>query len=967
MFAVAGRCLVRTSLGVALAASLSTTPVALANDADESEVQFRLGAGAYQAGRFEEALAHFLASNRLAPNRKVMRNVGTAYERLGRFPEAYRWYNGALDGETDAASRDVTQSALDRIADKVAVLDITTDPPGASVFVGRVELGSLGTTPVKLALPAGDYTVIVQQTGYLDAQASVVSIKLGERRPVALTTPLIVGTIRAVASEGTEVRLGHAGAPLACTAPCEIEAPPGTATVVFSRPGFRTVVQQAEVAADATIEVNANLLPITGSMVVTTDVPGALVEVDGRAVGYTPTVARDVPVGERKVRITAPGYAPVQRVVDVADGVEVDLRDVEFEVSQVVTAASRASEDISDAPGSVTLISQAELRAFRYSTVAEALRGTRGMATSYDSVYSVVAVRGLGQANDFGNRLLTLQDGAVLNDNVLVQSFAGYDGRSDLGDLERIEVVRGPGSVLYGTGAVSGVVNLVTHATESAPGGHVQVGTADGNVARARAQFKVGDRDMGAWASVSGAQSQGREQAVPTVGPAGNPRGSVDVQGFDAFQAWTINGRAWKDDLTVQWFGHNREISIPTGAYGSALNDSDNRWTDRRWMAELRYEPDISDTVRLETRAYVNNYHFDAITIYGSGEDASLTDERYDGSWGGVEARVISEFSDKVHLWIGGEGQHSWLVRLDGEEVFTDESVPYMDELAPYSIGAGYAILKLRPSERVHLEAAMRADVWSTFGVSLNPRAVAVVRPSDNDVIKVIAGRAFRAPSAYERVFNDGGFAQVRSDFDGTVLTPESVWSGEVELTHKAGERWALVGALWGTQADRLIESVPTSDEVGAPVAYKNIASPIRAYGAEVEVRRQLYRGMLYSANVGVQDARGEGGERSPNVPNVLVGTKLVTPIIPQIATLAARLSSEAPRRIRTQTQETTEWAWLADVVLSGQPGSKGVEYAIGVYNLFDWRYAQPVGDIFQAPVMPQQGRTVRADVGWRF
>ncbi|MGH7281861.1 MAG: hypothetical protein ACRELY_10085, partial [Polyangiaceae bacterium] len=73
---------------------------AFADDlADEAELQFQLGADRYKAGDFRGALEHFLASNRLVPNRNVIFNIARAYEQLHEMPNSYRYYTTALDEE----------------------------------------------------------------------------------------------------------------------------------------------------------------------------------------------------------------------------------------------------------------------------------------------------------------------------------------------------------------------------------------------------------------------------------------------------------------------------------------------------------------------------------------------------------------------------------------------------------------------------------------------------------------------------------------------------------------------------------------------------------------------------------------------------------------------------------------------------------------------------------------------------
>src|SRR5713226_1465693 len=115
-----------------------------------------------------------------------------------------------------------------------------------------------------------------------------------------------------------------------------------------------------------------------------------------------------------------------------------------------------------DEPSTVTFVGSDEMRGMRSATVAEALRGVRGVYVTDDRSYAAVGFRGLGRLGNYGNRVLVLLDGQPTNDNWIGSSYVGNDARTDLEDIERIEVVRGPGSVLYGTNAFSGVINLVT-------------------------------------------------------------------------------------------------------------------------------------------------------------------------------------------------------------------------------------------------------------------------------------------------------------------------------------------------------------------------------------------------------------------------------------------------------------------------------------------------------------------------
>ncbi|HEU0036254.1 MAG TPA: hypothetical protein VFQ53_36830 [Kofleriaceae bacterium] len=125
--------------------------------ADEADLQFSIGAEAYTKGDFRLALQHFLASNRLVPNRNVMFNIARAYEQLGRFADAYRYYVDASRGDGDGRLKGDVTAALARIAPKVAVIEVETSPPGGTVYLDRKDLGSVGSSPAQLGLKGGTY------------------------------------------------------------------------------------------------------------------------------------------------------------------------------------------------------------------------------------------------------------------------------------------------------------------------------------------------------------------------------------------------------------------------------------------------------------------------------------------------------------------------------------------------------------------------------------------------------------------------------------------------------------------------------------------------------------------------------------------------------------------------------------------------------------------------------------------
>jgi len=966
---------------VGLAALTRPTPTRADGLADEAELNFQIGADFYRAGDFRQALQHFMLSNRLVPNRNVVFNIARTFERLQRFADAYRWYTDARAGETDATIVADIDSALSSIAPRVALISVETEPVGATLYVDRRDLGSVAVAPRRLALAEGTYRILASLEGHVDATSEPIVARVGASVQVRLVLRPIVGTVRVDADGPTTVHVDDERAEAACTAPCSLSLRPGVHLLFFRRPGFRLAPRQLNVRANETLVVRASANAVTGSIVVAADERDALVEVDGEAVGFTPVVVPAVAVGRRRVRVTLRGYEPVERTIEVREGVQADLRGLELVPVREVTTASRLPETLEDAPSSLSVITAQELEAFRYPTIAEALRGTRGMSLTSDSTYNSVSVRGLGQPNDYGNRLLILQDGAVLNDNILYQSYTGYDGRVDLGDVERIEIVRGPGSVLYGTGAVSGVVNLITRSRDEPTSGWLGISTYQDSVARARGGFSLDlGGDAGVWTSFSVARSGGRELSIPGLGTTASA---------DTFEAATLNGRAWWKSLTLQWFLTHRDQRIPTGAFGTRFDDTRTRWKDTRGLLELRFEPRISRRARLFTRVFANNYQFNGVYAYegATPSETQLNTEQYRGTWLGAEARVVLEPIDPLRITVGGEVQASPQATLSGfESPRPTIDAYYLNASAPFQVYAGYALAEWRPTRAVRLSAGARIDGWSTFGVSVNPRLALVLKPTRFDVIKLMAGRAFRAPSAYEREYTDGGLSQIATSAVGQTLRPESVWSGELEYQRRFSRDWVGLASAHFQYASSFIETFEApADCVGGPcdpdpadgitpVYYANGSSEFYTVGGDLELRREFRGGFLLSANYGYLEARyaqappgGSTSTRVPNAPRHFGSARAIVPITALAGQLATRLSVEAPRRLGLVDASETGWALVADLVLSGRIREYGVRWALGVYNLFDWRYDAPVTDTFANPRMPQQGRSFMASLDVSF
>jgi len=965
-----------------LGATLVAREVRADDVADEADFQFQLGAERYDQQDYKGALEHFLASNRLVPNRNVLFNIARTYEQLKRAPDAYRYYLLAAENETNPAGKKRAEDALARITPSVAILKVETDPPGATVYLDRKDLGPRGETPRTLGLAPGRRKVIVEKAGYEPLESEVVQLEIGKEVKLDLKLKLIFGTARLEGETGAQVKVDDENGPFACTVPCSLDVAPGHHTFFLFKEGYQTTEIQSDIAPNQVTQVRAKLASQTGALVVSSDVRDALITVDGQAVGFTPAVL-NVTVGRHTVAISQQGYRPYAQEIFVTTRHETKV-DAQLSFVEEVSAASRITESVEDAPASVSVISAQELRAMGYPTIAEAIRGVRGIYLSDDRSYVTVGVRGFSRPGDYGNRVLVLLDGQPMNDNYIWSSYVGTDGRVDIDDIERIEVVRGPGSVLYGSSAFFGVINLVTRSRTEPTHAEASLSTFDYGIGRARATGVVRfSPESGFWSTVSGLNGAGRDfffreyKSDPrdpnaTIGADGQPTDGF-TRGNDRQWAGMLTGRFWYKSFTLQWFMNSRRKHLPTGEYDTVFGSSRNRFVDTRGMLEARFEPRVSSTVQLLSRAHANMYDFDGHSVYRPEEEGPSRDT-YRGRWGGFEQRVVYTPSDALRLTVGGEVIRHFTTGQSGANdagayLLDDNGRPGRND--PFTVGAAYANADVAATKRVKIAAGARLDYYSNlqkfeFLPAFNPRLAVILKPYDRGNLKIMGAKAFRAPSVYELHFS------APFQTPPTRLDPEQIYSAEIEHTHRFSQ------TVSGTLAayTNLVENLVVLNEISPGVVqYSNSPANVIVNGGEAEVRREWRQGWMIAAQYSYQNARYTGGSGLRDVPNTvahLASARGAAPILGRTLMAMTRFTIEGPRPDRNENpgdapQDRTTPAFVWDLVLSGEIDRMGIRYNLGAYNVMDQTYTVVPSGEFRQRTIVQNGRTFLATVAVSF
>ena len=164
------------------------------------------------------------------------------------------------------------------------------------------------------------------------------------------------------------------------------------------------------------------------------------------------------------VWILVPTLGLAQSDLSALDGLDglAGQESIYYEELPTVYGASKYEQKVTEAPSSVSIITADEIKKYGYRTLADVLRSVRGFYVSDDRNYSYLGIRGFGRAGDYNTRLLLLVDGQRINDNVFDAASISTAFPIDLDLIERVEVIRGPSSSLYGTSAFLGVINVIT-------------------------------------------------------------------------------------------------------------------------------------------------------------------------------------------------------------------------------------------------------------------------------------------------------------------------------------------------------------------------------------------------------------------------------------------------------------------------------------------------------------------------
>jgi iron complex outermembrane receptor protein len=562
-------------------------------------------------------------------------------------------------------------------------------------------------------------------------------------------------------------------------------------------------------------------------------------------------------------------------------------------------------------------------------------------------------VRGILRPGDYNTRILLQVNGHRLNDNIYDAALIGTEFPLDLDLIDRIEIVRGPGSSLFGTNAVFAVINVITRQPGKAA---VEVSGETGSFLSRTGRLTVSGQ-KGRWSGLlSGSfyRSNGPETLFfpEFATPATN-------NGIAQNMDWEGSSHAFVDvqrgGLRVQSFFSNRDKVFPTASFGVIFNDPASQDRDTRADLDVSYSLKLSPHADLDLRTYFDGFQFYGPGAYtgpgGTGRYILKTKGRAD--WAGAEAN-LGVVLGKHRITIGG--QYEYTLNADQKNYVDGQPPSFHVSDSPW-LTAVYGEAELNLIPKVTLRAGGRFDWFSTFGGAVSPRVALIYSPNSRTALKYIAGRAFRAPNAYEEFYIDN----ISIVAPPKPLRPEQIFSNEIVFERTLTPWLSMAADGYLNNLHNVIDNVASPNP---GLSYFVNDGHDHARGVEFELNTKRASGFAARASYAISDARElREPVRLDNSPLHQAKANVTVPITRRVfGGLELLYVSE----LQSYRETTVPASFLGNFTVSSKPLWENWEFSASCYNAFNRRWFSPVGPNDPEADIRMDGRTFRFKITYR-
>ncbi|MBI3129940.1 MAG: TonB-dependent receptor [Acidobacteria bacterium] len=661
-----------------------------------------------------------------------------------------------------------------------------------------------------------------------------------------------------------------------------------------------------------------------------------------------------------------------------------------------LTVASRTETTMAEAPSVVSVITAEDIRRMGARDLRDVLRSVPGFELGVRGQlgYTEFGLRGV--ITDNTEKIRILLDGVPVNEN-LEGSGTIIFGAMALDNVQQIEIIRGPGSALYGTNAFVGVISIITKdasssgasTTISTKGGSFN--TKEGSVLtgwsgpRFRVSAYLHYLETDGPDSPIAADSLNSVDSFPSysslnagISLAGTPKGHT----YEFRRQLSTQLKLDYRGLTFNGVFTNIHKGPYLGTYLAVNEHSDAHPSQAQGTLATTFRP--SEDWIIEPKIYALRYTADNLwndapegfrlrldqpsgpPVILDYTEGSYQLNRATQATRGAEVKATWNASPTQKVMLGSSVEEEKLYRIEnfanvpglGPDDMV-ESPPIMRKAPVRTLFSAFLQDQWNPTPALGITAGLRLDRYNDAGTALTPRLAAVWRPRQAFHLKAMYGEAFRAPTFVESyLYAGGGFIRGRED-----IQPERIKTGEFEAGLRLGDSilWRVV--LFENRITNLIKLGATP----SGLEYQNTPDVTVIRGIETEWTATFTDSLGGYLNLSGQSGRNEvTGDRPVGMAHWR-GNLGINAALLEGLNLNATLHVVGRReRAKGDPRPDLKGYQVLDLALT-YAAARNLDFSLTAHNLLDrdQRYASvstPLPGDF-----PAGGRALQAGLRWRF
>ncbi len=526
-----------------------------------------------------------------------------------------------------------------------------------------------------------------------------------------------------------------------------------------------------------------------------------------------------------------------------------------FQEMPLVITAARKPQRITEASSTIDLITAEDIKRSGALTLAEVLERLPGIYTpTAHNALDMLWIRGVG--GRFNDNALLLIDGVPYR--TLYYSNFPINEQIPLEDIKKIEIIRGPGSALYGTNAFTGVISVVTKDAVDIPKNEITASYGTWNTQNhyvsLAEEFETGEFTFfGKYLDTDGYKVNRNDEGFRT-----------DERRVADNHAYKLKLRHKNLDLNIRYskFSLNDSTAVPD-------EDEEGGPTVREHiLTQLGYHVDLNPKLSLQVKAYFNHFALDRGRVAVDQNSAVISTNRSEiyGRVAGVDVLSTLRLSPTHTMLFGVNYEYEYLDHAFSETAEPPTAPFSLTEWASASGGTTpeaidnntigvYFEDELKLGEYVILTSGLRLDSSETSETRLSPRVSIVYIPDNKTSIKLRYSEAFRAPT-YQELYKQTNDGEAEGNKN---LNPQTIKTVEFELSRFIWNNHRLNTTFFYTQFENFIKVIGSGD-------FQNLGKR-ELHGVEVGLHGRIDKDLSYFANYSLTNAKESNGADIGGVP----------------------------------------------------------------------------------------------------